>query len=199
MYDNEFIKEYSLKENNVELEKAVLVSYKKRQKNSKEYNCFCIRAGYNNKYIEYLHENKYEASYIKKTKERAVNADEHDIKYVMEPLELFFDYIILDKKIGLRNLNYYEKIKEDKENIYFLRKKEEIPLEIKSMLFIEDKEINKESLVNILESKIMKPEDIDSICVLNEKMEWVDLSKYYSVFSTKQKELFFKINIARRI
>lgn len=197
MEDRDFINSYNLKDYDVELENAALVNLKKRQKNSKDYNCFCVRAGYNEDYISFIHDNDYNASYVKQTKERAIDADKHDINYVVTPLKDYFKLIIVDKKCNLKKIDGYEKVNEDKTHRYFRREPKMIPVNVETMMFESDKEINKESLINILESKLSNPEMVIKVSVLNENMEWANLDKYHNTLYTSQKELIFKINLVK--
>jgi hypothetical protein len=163
-----------------------------------KYNAYCIRTGYNDKFIDYLKTNKFNNTYVTSSKERIVNADEYDIEYVLEHLELYFDTIIVEKSIKKYKINNYKKIKEENGYIFFKKEEKEKTPEMTNFLLKGTKEIDKEAFVNILEEKIINSEYINKIGILYKEGQWLDINELGSIFKTNNKIFIVKISVEKQ-
>ena len=192
MNKNELIEKFNFGNVNsaVNTEEVAILKKDNRTKNSLPYECFCLKTAYREDFIQHLKEIKFDNTYIKKTKERAINAEFHDINYIIEVLSKFFKYLIIEKTaLSNNNIDGYKSVFTYKNYIYF----EKITQEKHSSYLLEEwKNINVDNIIVLLEERLLHTDYISSIEILLEN-GYKDLAAYRPYFRTKFKYLIFKV------
>jgi hypothetical protein len=193
MKDNEIIKTYKLKEKNIDIQDVAIIRKRKRQKDLNEYNCFCVRTGYNQDFIDFIHESKFESVFLKQTLERAVDADANNISYVIGHLTEYFKYIIIETKIGNIKIPGYKTIITENGYKYFEKIQKEVSIQDNTKYLLKkEKEIKIDNLMQKIQ-KNYPLEDIDYINILENEDSFMDLDKIRPTFKTKYKIIILKI------
>ena len=193
MKDNEIIKTFKLKEHKIEIQDVAIIRKRKRQKDLNEYNCFCIRTGYQQEFIDYIHETKFESVFLKQTLERAVDADINNIEYVINHLIGHFKYILIETKIKGVVIPGYKSIFTENEYKYYEKITEEVSVDNKYLLK-KEKEIKIDNLMQKIQNNY-NLEDIDFINILEGGNNYIELDKLRPTFKTNFKIIILEIKV----
>lgn len=193
MKDNEIIKTFKLKEHNIEIQDVAIIRKRKRQKDLNDYNCFCIRTGYQQEFIDYIHESKFESVFLKQTLERAVDADTHNIDYVINHLVGHFKYIIIENKIKNIVIPGYKSIFTKNEYKYYEKITEEVSADNKYLLK-KEKEVKIDNMMQKIQNHY-NLEDIDFINILEGGDNYIELDKLRPTFKTSFKIIILEIKM----
>jgi len=193
MKNNELISKFNFEkfDDKFQSDEVAIIKTDIRQKDTIKYNCICLKTGYREDFIHYLKEIKFENTYIKKTKERAINSEIYNLDYILSFLSKFFKYIIIEKNAleGNKKIPNYQSIFTYKNYIYFSKI---IKNNTNSFLLDEPKNINVDNLISLLEKRVHNTEYINSIQILLDN-GYKDISPYRPYFQTQFKYLIFKI------